>query len=712
MNIGKKYVASALIATFLAIFLLPQANAQASGPLLTLSAAPGLSWPAWDADLLEVGASATGSARLGIGSSPLSAGAELGYASQPMKNTEESLSILSFGAVAAADLPVFPWLRLGPSLQGGYFLGFLPGGSGFAGRSAYFGGGIDASFLIGRAFSLGLGAGYRNYYGLYGAATASLSATLRLGQGNSPASRRAAPATKPVPLNAGAATQDRGLAIAELRLDPVFPVLFKFYDDHPIGKVTIRNEGSLPIEDLNVSLFVNQYMDNPKLCAAIPRLEPGAEASADLFALFNDKLLAISEGTKVSTKVSLAYRSPGGPASQDRVETLRIFDRNASMWDDNRKAAAFVTSKDPTVLRFSKNVLAMVKDKASSSVNPNLLAAMAFHEATRLFGLTYVTDPSNSYAAVLESKSAVDFLQFPRQTLDYKGGNCSALSILYSALLESVGIETAFITVPGHIFMAVSLGEPPDRARKDFLSPDDLVLVGDKSWLPIETTERNAGFVQAWTDAAKEWRENLAKGQAELYPVHEAWSLYEPVGFASDMGTVALPDKDALAAAYLGELTHYVDREIYPEVQRLKAEIGRSQGSAKAENQLGVLYARYGQNDKAEAEFQKALKGGDHPLALINLGHLRYLGSKYLEALGYYERAQKLTPDSPTLLLALARANHELENYGVAKLAYDRLKAADPALAARFAYLELKGAEGTRAADASGAKDQIIWGQE
>jgi hypothetical protein len=534
-----------------------------------------------------------------------------------------------------------------------------------------------------------------------------LGGPARSGAGKTPVS----PA-RPTPLIETGAVQDKSIQVSQVQLEPVFPVLFKFYDDHPIGKLTVKNSGGAPVEDLKISVFVSQYMDNPKLCATIARIEPGAEASADLYALFNDKLLDVSEGTKVSTKISLEYDASGAEARADQVETLRVFDRNASMWDDNRKAAAFVTSKDPTVLRFAKNVLSMIKDKGSKSVNANLTTAMAFHEATRLYGLTYVTDPANSYAAVLENKTAVDFLQFPRQTLDYKGGNCSALSILYSALLESVGVETAFITVPGHIFMAASLGETPDQARKDFLSPDDLILVGDKSWLPIETTQRDSGFLEAWQTAAKEWRENQAKGLADLYPVHDAWALYEPVGFAADMGNIALPDSDKVASAYLQELVHFIDSEIYPEVARLQAEIQRTNSAPKSLNELGVLYARYGLNDRAVEQFDKALARGDYSYALINLGNIQYLEGKYQDSLSFYQRAQKISPNMPTLLLSMARANHELENYGVAKVAYDQLKTADPKLAARYAYLDLKGSEGTRAADIAGVQDQVEWGQE
>jgi transglutaminase-like putative cysteine protease len=35
----------------------------------------------------------------------------------------------------------------------------------------------------------------------------------------------------------------------------------------------------------------------------------------------------------------------------------------------------------------------------------------------------------------------------------YRAGDCDDLSILYCSLLEAIGIRTAFVTIPGHIFM-------------------------------------------------------------------------------------------------------------------------------------------------------------------------------------------------------------------------------------------------------------------
>ncbi|MCK4542225.1 MAG: transglutaminase domain-containing protein [Spirochaetales bacterium] len=73
-----------------------------------------------------------------------------------------------------------------------------------------------------------------------------------------------------------------------------------------------------------------------------------------------------------------------------------------------------------------------------------------------LYGLNYVVDPRTPYTELSQQREWIDFIQFPRQTLEYRAGDCDDLSILYCALLESVGIETAFITVPGHILMAFS----------------------------------------------------------------------------------------------------------------------------------------------------------------------------------------------------------------------------------------------------------------
>jgi tetratricopeptide (TPR) repeat protein len=427
----------------------------------------------------------------------------------------------------------------------------------------------------------------------------------------------------------------------------------------------------------------------------------------DLYALFNDSILSITEGKQVAASLTVDYQQKGQAYQKKLTDALEIQFRNAMTWDDDRRAAVFVTAKDTAVLGFVKNVMSMVQGRGGKALDANLLMGIAIHEALRVHGMTYTPDPKNPFSE--KKKAASDFLQFPRESLKYKGGDCDDLSILYCALFESVSVETAFITIPGHIFMAFALGMNADEARKSFSKADELIIIGKTAWVPIEVTQRDGGFQQAWLDGAKEWRENLARDQARLFPVHEAWQLYSPVQLPGAETDVALPAADKVVSAYMKEVTQYINRELEPKVADLQAEIKKSQDSVKAINTLGVLYAKYEQLDKAEAEFQRILARQEYVPALLNLGNIQVLRGDREKAILYYERAAKKEPDNAKVVLATARVNHEMENYGqVAKL-YKRLKELSSDLAAQYAYLDLRGEEASRAADVGNVKGTILW---
>jgi tetratricopeptide (TPR) repeat protein len=427
--------------------------------------------------------------------------------------------------------------------------------------------------------------------------------------------------------------------------------------------------------------------------------------SVDLFGLLLPTILETTEKTKAQGTIDLQYIVSGQTVHQSQVVDVPILDRNATTWIDDRRVAAFVTAKDPAVLFFSKNVNSMVKDMVSGAINPNLLAAMSFFGTLQLYGLAYSSDP---VPTLTSNNQVADYVQFPRQTLQYKGGKCSDLSVLYAALFESVGVETAFITIPGHIFVAFSTGTTPDEARNAFTHPDDLIMKNSKCWIPLEVTER-AGFLQAWQDGAKEWRENLSKQQAALYPLHDAWQVYEPVALSGGEATLNLPAAEKVQERYREDVGKFVDNEIFPRVAALESEIAKARDPRKPRNMLGVLYARYGEYDQAEKQFDKLLVKEEYVPALLNMGHIQYLNKNKEKALDYYDRAYAKEPDNPNVLLAVARVNHDLENYFQVKKVYAELKAKDPDLALRFAYLDLKGEEATRAAELSGVNGIVIW---
>ena len=632
----------------------------------------------------------------------------IGYSLNPVRDfdftniLDQSFSVFSAIAGIGLNFGLTPWSGLKLYAGGGYYYGFLNDTSRFiSGGNPIVTAGGSLYFLLSRTFSLSLGASYKNYIGFFDGVDVSLGTAFHFARKKKPLQRETLPEITPL--------RTEGLEITNIEFEDVFPVFHKYYDDHSVGRVVLHNPENSPITEIKLSVFVNEYMDAPKECKEILELKTGERQEIELYALFASRILEITEATKAAAEISLEYKLDGRKYSDTKVVTIRLYDRNAITWDDDRRVAAFVTAKDPLILHFSKNVMSMVKESGSQAVNANLRNAIAFHEGLSAYGMTYVVDPKTPYAEISNEKIEVDFLQFPRQTLQYKAGDCDDLSILNCALLESVGIETAFITIPGHIFMAFSTGMEPDEARNRFLRPDDLIFRDDKAWIPVEVTEIDGGFLKAWETGAKQWREHSARERAGFYPTHESWKIYEPVGFSGTVTDIVLPEESMVVKAFLEELESFIDREISSRVGEIRVEMKNRGETPRTINKLGVLYARYGLLDRAEKEFRKIIVQQEHAPALINLGNIYYLQKNMEKALEYYDRAYRQDPLNPTVLLCIARIHHKLENYGITRDIYTNLKEIAPDLASRFSYLDLKGEEAIRSAEISGVKETILW---
>jgi tetratricopeptide (TPR) repeat protein len=371
------------------------------------------------------------------------------------------------------------------------------------------------------------------------------------------------------------------------------------------------------------------------------------------------------------------------------------------------KLSLFLTPKEPALLFLSDQISSFVQPHMNRAIDKNLQSAIGFYEALRLLGIAYVSPPLTSYAVASKNKTALDSVKFPLQTIQDRSGDCSDLSILCISLLESVQVETAFITTPGHVFMAFALASSEEEARKTFSHADELIFRDGEVWMPIEVTERAASFLAAWQAGAKEWRK--AKKQAHFYPVGSVGNI-EPVGSTWSGSQPPLPDQAMAMKNFQQEVALLVAWEIHDREAELMAAVSQSKGSPNTLNALGVLYARYDLLDKAEAQFQAAVETSEYVPALVNLGNLRLRGKLTEEALGFYQRAAAVAPHDPAILLGLSRSNHELQNYELVKEEYDELQTRSPELAAQFSYLGLQGEEA--AAEANQLKEIMVWGEE
>jgi len=632
------------------------------------------------------------------------------------------------GITTALDMNLFPWLA--PTLEFGY--GLHPTFADENVTATTVGLGFNSDFSITNRLLLGFG----GVGGVYQAQYVDDSMADFFGKAYLNLAYRLSPAfslsvsgsyqqllAPSIPLYQGAgvgltATLNlsglRGgtnISAGEFKFDPIFPIFYSHYDKNKLGSFTLKNLESGSIQDVRVSFLISQFMEQPKACAEYPRIKQGATMEVPIYALFTDDVLKLTESAKTSAEIIVEYTFLDSRRTARFNETLRINHRNALVWDDDQKAAAFVSAKDPAVLRYSKYAAGIIRESGQSEINQNLRFAMGLFEGLRLYGVNYVVDPTTPYKELSENTNALDYLQFPNQTLTYRGGDCDDLSILFSSILESVGIKTAFITIPGHIYMAFSLDIAEKEATSLFANTGDLLFIDDTTWLPLEVTAINDSFIKAWQIGAKEWYDNHEKGLAKLIRIHDAWNQYEPVGIPGEDTRIVLPDQHMILTAYDAILRRFIAQEVEPRAAKIKLDIMASGNNARQVNRLGVLYARYNMLEQAKAEFEKAGKQGYGP-SISNLGNIYYLQKKYPEAIHQYQAALALVPSDKTALIGLARSQYETENYAESSKAYALVQKSDPSLAGQYPYLVSRTDGAARASSAGERGGKAAWNED
>jgi hypothetical protein len=209
-----------------------------------------------------------------------------------------------------------------------------------------------------------------------------------------------------------------------------------------------------------------------------------------------------------------------------------------------------VSARDPAARLFARYAASVADGLSSEGLPRNVWYAAALFEALAAYGINYVIDPASSFIEMSEVASALDSLNYPYQTLYYRGGDCDDLSILYCSMLEALGVDTAFITIPGHIYCAFDTGIETSaqggggKDEGEGWMVEGLVEYGGKLWMPVEITVPGEGFYRAWQIGAREWRrfeeQTVQAGgeERQIYPMRESWAVYPPVTVPGDR----LPD--------------------------------------------------------------------------------------------------------------------------------------------------------------------------
>jgi len=455
------------------------------------------------------------------------------------------------------------------------------------------------------------------------------------------------------------------IAMEDLRLERVFVSAHKQYATEPLGRVKIRNDSGEDLKNLKLSFFIKEYMDFP-VTKEIPELKAKSSQEMTLNATFNNKVLGIDEDTRVLVVATLAM-ADARDGSQEITQAMTLYGKNAIVWSNSDMIGSFVTPRDDTLRNFVRE--ASNKYGVSQSVlnRPLSQAATLFNTLSAL-GLRYQPDPNTPFSRL--SAEQVDYIQFPRETLKLKSGDCDDLSVLLAAGFENLGIESAFVEVPGHIFLMFNTGLK--EADRGLISLQDELFVirnGDV-WIPVEATLVAASFTEAWAEGARKYSEAAKAGKVNVVSLRKAWEKYQPATLAPAPQNIDVPTGERVTRLIEREQSLLLARRLEREVMPYRRALAANPKDAEARLQIGTIYARNGVNDVAQKEFEAILSQEPrHVSALNNRGNLYFATGDFERALDAYRTAEEVDPGDGGI-----RVNAALAYYRLGKLAEARTK--------------------------------------
>ncbi len=467
------------------------------------------------------------------------------------------------------------------------------------------------------------------------------------------------------------------LVLSDLNLQTVFSAAYKKYLDQPIGSVKLENVGATDYGNLKLSFQIKEYMDFPSI-VDIEIIKGNDQQEIDIRATFNNRILEIDGDTGVQVEVKLSYLRDGRRDDIILTQPMTIYGKNAIVWGDSAMIGSFVTPHDDALHDYVRRVVNEYQPDPGP-LNGKLVSAMAYFSSLTALGINYIIDPNTPFTELRDDQ--IDYVQFPRETLRLKSGDCDDLSVLISAGLENLGIRTAFVEVPGHLFMMFDTGIPSDDAG--LISRDDslLALKDGNVWIPLEATMVNTSFIEAWAEGARKYQLALAENNLGIIDLREAWEQYQPVTLSKASYSLTLPEEKRTRS--LVQQTHKVllaksiDRLVMP----YQAMVTNNPKNIAARLQIAILYARFRLYEDAEIAFEVLDElAPENSAVQTNQGNLYFLQEDYQRAIDNYSRAASLDSEDGGILINLSMAQFKAGNLKQAASSFQQATQLSPAL--------------------------------
>jgi hypothetical protein len=305
----------------------------------------------------------------------------------------------------------------------------------------------------------------------------------------------------------------------EIKKD-IFPNFKDYYIDHPIavGRVVNLSDEFVTVKP---SSFIGD-INSENVYSPSVSVQPNDTVDVPFFIILGNDFKQHNK-----TKISQAnfYLTTVNSEPDDVFQKpILVHDNNS--WDGNvHNLRYFVKSDIGFSNKYALNIL--TGDQNINKVNREV----ENFEKTKILFENF----ASSMTYIADRRASVDHVQFPNETISLKGGDCDDLSVCFSSLLESVGIQTAFIDYRpngtiGHVTLLINTNLTPQES--------DLITINDRKyftrknvtnkeeiWIPLEITSLTS-FNEAWKLGAIKFYEEaidnfgLSKNRVEIVDVY------------------------------------------------------------------------------------------------------------------------------------------------------------------------------------------------
>jgi len=254
--------------------------------------------------------------------------------------------------------------------------------------------------------------------------------------------------------------------------DQVLTCAYKVYGDNNSGmwvaKTLIKNTGTVPVYDFKIDYMIKGYTDWTS-GEEYPVIIPGQTVRDCCWPnLDGDKVKQLTTKTPVEVVMRFTYKGKDRPAED--FEKVYLLGKNdfvfSSLQEDDQATfvdrfdnypflASFITPNEETVKKLANEIAGGKVTRLSDQDAYNALTH-AFN-TLRAMGVKYIMEP-----AAFWSGSEGQYVQYPKETIERKSGTCLDLAILFSALMEAVGVRSYIALIPGHAIPVIQLPESGD----------------------------------------------------------------------------------------------------------------------------------------------------------------------------------------------------------------------------------------------------------